>query len=269
MTPDSVQDIDFLPAQCRRDHVRRRSQPWRLVVVTTFAVLLAAAAYSQHCRKQRVVEQLAAIAPQYEQVLAQRSQLAQIQSRLLSARTRAELLAYLRYPWPRTQLLATLLPALPDEITLDQLQIIRREPPRPAGVEQLGRAERRAAAEQQQKLPPAARDLEQLRQQCDRAETVVLLSGTTTDIAALHAYLGDLGDTQLIAKAELDSIDRDENEQTTTQQFSATLIVRPGYGLPNGPSGPAEAEVTDGEPSPLTMQTLPYFDQTGNGSHEG
>ncbi len=236
-----MQDIDFLPVQYQREHVRRQSQPWRFVVATAFALLLAAAAYTQHHRKQRAAEELAAIEPHHELVLAQQSQLAEIQSRLVSARARAELLTYLRHPWPRTQLLGALLPAMPDEVTFGQLQITSREPAGQIVSQRRTRSQRHSEAEEDARLGPAQRDLKRLRGQCDHAETVLLLSGTTTDSAALHEYLGKLGNSQLIAKAEVDWIEVAEDAQAAAQEFSAILIVRPGYGLPDGPSGSPEA----------------------------
>ena len=237
-----MQDIDFLPIEYRRQHVQRRAQPWRLIVAVAFGVLLTTAVCAQYDREQRTAAQLAAVIPQHELVLAERGQLDQIQSQLLAARKRAELVTYLRHPWPRTQLLSALLLPLPDEVTFQQLQIVSRRPPGQGSPDRRERSEGRfrveQLAEQEDNLPPAQRDLEQLRGECDRTETVVLLSGITTDSAALHTYLGRLGDSELFAKAELDSIETAQHGQTVEQQFNATLIVCPGYGQPDGPVGP-------------------------------
>lgn len=235
-----MQDIDFLPIQYRREHVRRQAQPWRIIVAAGFVLLLAAAAFTQHRREQATAEQLQRIMPQYELAVRQRSQLAELQARLQQVRARAELITYLRHTWPRTQLLAALLQPLPDEVTFRQLQVLRRDPPQRVADERRSRPGRKADDRPNEKLPPATRDLKRLRQQCDRAQTVVLLSGTTVESAALHDYLGKLHNAKLFSKAELDSIESPEDGQGVAQQFGATLVVRPGYGQPDGPQNPAE-----------------------------
>ena len=43
-----MQDIDFLPLEYHRKHARRQSQSWRIVVVSAFVSLVAAAAFAQY-----------------------------------------------------------------------------------------------------------------------------------------------------------------------------------------------------------------------------
>ncbi len=233
-----MQDIDFLPVQYRQEHFRRQSQPWRLVVAVVFALLLAAAAFSQHLRRQRVEEELAALTPQYQSVVDQSSRLAEIQSQLQAARNTAELLTYLRHPWPPTQLLAALLGPLPEEITFEQVDIVGQTPPDRAPDRRRGRPATKTESGEGQTLPAAVRDLQRLRDQCDAVRTVVLISGTAREGAALHAYLGKLGDTDIFSKAELGEIETAEDEQLDAQRFDATLVVSPGYGQPQGPADP-------------------------------
>lgn len=233
-----MQDIDFLPVRYRQRHVRRQSQPWRIAVVAAFAGLLAAAVLSQHSRKRQAEKELAAIIPQYDLAVGQNRKLAEVHARLNTARANAELFTYLRHPWPRTQLLAALLAPLPEEITFERLQIACEMPPELTPGKRHSRTENEDEKEANDKLPPAARDLKRLRNQSDKARTVVSISGTTSDSAALHRYLGELGGTALISKADLDSIEGAENDRAGVLQFRATLVVRPGYGQPGGPTGP-------------------------------
>lgn len=255
-----MQDIDFLPVEYRQEHARRQLQPWRIVVVAAFAALLAAAAFSQYNCKQRVKQELAAILPQYEQAVSQNAKLAELQSRLQTARTYAELYTYLRHPWPRTQLLATLLAPLPEEITLGQLQIIREKPQDQTPTERRSRSERKIEQEEDETLPPAVRDLKRLRDECDEMETLVLISGTTSESGMLHRYLGELNDSELFSIAELESSESAGVGPDSTEQFRARLLVRPGYGQPGGPTGP-------GKKAPLRKSTdrqtgkRPYEDQ--------
>ena len=137
-----MQDIDFIPVHYRQKHIQRQSQLWRIVVVVLFAALLGGAAFIHHDLKRRVEQELATITSQYELAVSQNGQLAEIQSRLQTARTDAELFTYLRHPWPRTQLLAALLIPLPEEVTLQHVQIQREMPQGPAQRRTL--SERRA-----------------------------------------------------------------------------------------------------------------------------
>ncbi len=249
-TLNPVDSIDFLPAQYRRRDVQRRSQPWRLVVVVAFLALLIAAIVSQHFQTSLVRRQLAAVVPVYEAAVAQQDRLAELQSQLQTSRASADLFTYLRHPWPRTQLLAALRAPLPDEITFDQLTISREVLPGQAQntfeLETTITVTPGNSAEQQQqqnaKLPPAARDLKLLRQSVDKLETVMLVSGTTADSAVLHRYLGNLSRCRMFSKAEIDWIEAGENRAVSDgrQKFSATIVVRPGYGQPGGPTAPQE-----------------------------
>jgi hypothetical protein len=247
-----MQHIDFLPVQYRQRDVRRQLQPRRIVVVIVFAALLAAAVVSQQDRKRQAEKQLAAIQPQYDLAIRQNRKLAEVWAELDTARNAAELFTYLRHPWPRTQILAALLAPLPEAITLETLQIA----PEVSGGRRQGSGSRGQAADHQSaisnqqsldKLPPAARDLKRLRDEFDNAKTVVTISGITSDSAALYRYLGGLGGTSLFTRANLNSLDSAENEPAGALRFRATLVVRPGYGQPGGPTGPEKGTLAHPE----------------------
>jgi len=240
MKPEQpMQELDFLPTQYRQKHVQRRSQPWRIVIVAAFIVLLGTATGVQYLYKQHVEEALAAITEPYDRVVRQAEKMAQVQSRLEATRTAAELYTYLHHPWPRTQLLAALLTPMPDQITFSKLEITYSTPQNQVRTERRSRSERMAEQEEDDKLSPAARDLKRLRDRFDKMVTVVLISGTTAESAALHDYLTELGNSRLFSNAELDWMDDNvDNEGGSTLRFDATVVVRPGYGQPQGPTGP-------------------------------
>jgi len=234
-----MQDLDFLPAQYRQKHAQRQSQPWRIMIALIFAGLLATAAFSQHVHRLHVEEELATITITYDLALSQADKLSELQTELQSARATAELYTYLRHPWPRTQLLAALVAPMPDEVTLGQLHISHEMRQDPVRTDRRSRSKAKAEEEEIEKLPPAVRDLKRLRDQFDKMETLVQISGTTSESAALYRYLSELGNDRLFDKAGLDSIENVEGESGPSLRFDATLIVRPGYGQPHGPSGPA------------------------------
>jgi len=233
-----MQDIDFLPAEYHQKYARRQSQPWRIVVVAGFVALMASAAFSQYQHRRHVAADLKAIVPQYEEALRQQGELSKVQSELQAAENEAELLTYLRHCWPRTQLLAALIDPLPDEVTLQRLQITREKPEKQGPAEERPRAQEFAGPENDQTLAPAVADLKRLREKFDEMTTVVLISGITTDSVALYRYLGALDNSSLFSKAELESSETLDGADGRREQFEAKLVVRPGYGKPGGPAAP-------------------------------
>jgi Tfp pilus assembly protein PilN len=230
-------DIDFLPAQYHQRQARKRSKPWQAIVLLSFVVLVGVAAVGQYRQHRGLRAELELMAPQYEQAVAAIARLDSLQKELKTARAEAALLIYLRHPWPRTQLLRALLESLPDQILLTELEILtesrsletrpgHRTPPDDD-------AEKATAA-----MAPAERDMAALRQQVDGMQTVIHLAGTTDDSAALHRYLGALAHSSLFRKAQLESIESIEGAGSHAARFRATIVVRPGYGQPEGPAEP-------------------------------
>jgi len=251
-----MQNLDFLPAEYHQKYARRQSQPWRIVVVAGFVALMASAAFSQFQHRRHVAADLKAIVPQYEEAVRQKGKLTEVQSELQAAEDEAELLTYLRHCWPRTQLLAALIDPLPNEVTLERLQITHEKQQKQGPAEERPSVRKLAKPQKDQPLAPAVADLKRLRQKLDEMTTVVLLSGITTDSVALYHYLGALDDSSLFSKAELESSEAAEGQDGGREQFQAKLMVRPGYGKPGGPAAP-DAEQTSSRPlAPESQEAL-------------
>jgi hypothetical protein len=239
-----MQEIDFLPVEYRQKHARRQSQPWQVVVAVAILSLVAGAGLAQQYRKHRVQNDLATLAPVYDAAVNQQSRLAEAQKRAQAAKAGAELYTYLRHPWPRSQLLSSLLVPLPDSITLQQIQIMRESSAGGTPPDAQPVVDKKAEEEQLKSFAPAQRDLLQLTGRLDRLQTVVVLTGTTSDITALHRYLGVLDATDIFDKAELDCFNKIDNGKGGAMlQFRAVLAVQPGYGQPHGPTGKPPASV--------------------------
>lgn len=224
-----MQDIDFLPAEYFQRRVRRQARPWRIAVLTLFAALAAGAAAGQYLQRERLQAELDALLPAYQLAAAEQQRLAQMQAKLQAEEQIADLLAYVRHPWPKTQILRALLDGLPEQVVLEQLRIGRqqRQMHRPAEA-------RPASAEQREdlsKLPPAQRDLGALRQEYDTTEVYVRLDGYTSDSSALYGWLAALGKQRLLAKAELTAIETAQSNPNL-MRFGAVVVVAPGYGQP-------------------------------------
>jgi hypothetical protein len=138
-------------------------------------------------------------------------------------------------------LLVALLAPRPAEITLEQLRITREKPAVEAATERHLRTEKPSEEDDLSKLLPAERDLRHFREESDKMRTVIHIAGSTADSGALHRYLSELGKHNLFAKAELDSLESLESKGGAVIKFRATVVVRPGYGQPGGPT-PAPQE---------------------------
>jgi hypothetical protein len=240
--------IDFLPDEYRQKHVRRQSQPWQVMVAAAIVGLVALAALAQQYNRRRVQNDLAAILPVYDTAMTQQHRLAEAQKQWESAKSRAELYTYLRHPWPRTQLLSALIAPLPETITLQQIQILREIPANGPAVEVRTPVDKKTEEERQKTLNPAQRDLCKLTEKLDPLQTVVILTGTATEVAALHRYIGELDATDIFDKAELDCFNSIDNSKSgAVLQFRAVLAVQPGYGQAGGPTGPEKKSVVQNE----------------------
>jgi len=239
-----MKDIDFLPEGFRRQHAKRHTHLWRAVVVALFGLLLASTMFIQRQRLHEAQSLLAATRHAHDQVQNQVLQLGRLQADQASAEQEAQLITYLRHPWPRTRILAAVLEPLPAEITLDRLTIAQSESRDTRAPAASVLVDRRAEEERSATLAPAAHDLEQLRRELDATQTQVALSGKTTKAESVHEYLRALEQSPLVAKAELDSLEAETDRSQpgaheAPMQFSITVVIRSGYGQPGGPTGPS------------------------------
>jgi hypothetical protein len=231
-----MQEIDFLPEHYRQRREKRQRKPWQIAVVVLFLLLLGAAAYGQHRTRRRIEQDLAEVVPYYEMAVRETQWLGALQQQLQREQSRAALLTYLRHPWPRTQILAAILEPLPDEITLESLHISRRLPPGQAASRRQVLEKRESESDDQQSLPPAARDLKGLREEDDRRETVVAVAGVSSSSEAPYAYFERLENSDLFVQVDPGKVEPQQGGRLQEHRFDLTLIVRAGYGTPGGPT---------------------------------
>lgn len=242
-------EIDFLPIQYREQHDLRRQVIQRILIGLVVAGLLAGLAAWQSHSGRAASRELAQLLPQYEQAVRQNRELSKLHDELRVAQAEAELITYLRHPWPRTQLLRALAEPLPKMITLSEVTIAR-DANRSAQIpDRSAQLDRQAQEQQLAKLAPAARDLKMLRDQFDRAQVVISLSGTTTDGQATHQYVQKLEKNGLFKDAKLVSQENSATDREGKFEFKAVVSVRPGYGLPDGPTAPPASAVTQRQPA--------------------
>jgi hypothetical protein len=234
----SIQHIDFLPPKYQEAAALRKSQAWRILVLIMFGGLICAAHLGQRAIRRHVQSELETVNTQYAATLAQSQRLAALETSLQSQRHEADLLTYLRHPWPRTQILAHIVDSLPETIALRRVRVQREAVRRPsASATTVGPAQPQPDPAAEAKVPAVERDLKKLREEDDATQTVVLLEGTSDDDTALHLYLGTVAACGLFTKAELTSLENhDHSGDGQGAHFTARVLVAPAYGTPGGPT---------------------------------
>ena len=233
-------DIDFLPARFREQCAQRKTRLLHAIAAGVFACALMCCALWQWQAGRTLNARLEAIAPIHERAHQRTVQLTTLKEELTKAEQRAELLTYLRHPWPKTQLVAAVIEPMPASIRLSELVVGRLEDTAANAVLPSQRARNANATAtsgddaKKVKQTPTQADLKRLRDEFDPRVATIMMSGETTDVSQLHEYLGELGRHPLIVKAELRSIESGGRESQATR-FRARIVVRAGYGQPLGP----------------------------------
>ena len=177
-----MKSIDFLPAKYREAAAERRTQGWRIVVLAVFVALIGLAAIGQQRIRRSIMTDLEMARGAYERAAAEAAALDRARAELTPARSLADLLVYLRHPWPRTQVLVAVLRPLPDEVTITTIRIER-------GGSKTAPPAAPSTAPTTRVLSPAEQDLDRIRAEHDSAHSVVTLEGKMTDLASLHSWL--------------------------------------------------------------------------------
>jgi Tfp pilus assembly protein PilN len=246
----SLRDLDFLPAKQRAERARRRETPWRFAVVALFALVAGVTAVRQTSIRKQLHFDLEVARQKFQEVQERVVGLEQLEAELLLAQQRAELFTFLRHPWPRSQLLGTVIAPLPSTIALTKLKFTYEPLPKPVGAPP-------AAAPPQNPPDPQtlaaqlasndplvmrevlAEDLKRLREEYHNQRGIVTLGGATNNVPHLHAYIAELAASRLLATPQLESVHANESDPSQLKQFGARLTVIAGLGQPGGPHLPA------------------------------
>ena len=179
-----MSDIDFLPASYRQMTVHRKANVWRLAAGGLFVAMIGFSGFYQHMLRRHALADLARTDAAYDRTQALITQQRELKKQLESADCDAQLFAYLRHPWPTTQVLAALKP-LPDCITLREIRLFYAEPtPNATAPAQPNRRTR--------KPPKPFHRISAICSNCEQYDgrsRVLILTGTTHDTAALQKYL--------------------------------------------------------------------------------
>lgn len=230
-----MKELDFLPAAYREQNAVHKTRLCQIAMVLSFGTIITASSCFQFALYRSAKQDLTSIASFHEDALAKTAELATLRAKVDRQRKLCELYTYLKYPWPRTQMLAEIARHLPPQVTLRELTIV--EEPHQAsirgGVIAVDVTRQRATED-----TPAKADLQLLRGQRDRSRSEIQISGTTTDSAPLHLFVMSLNGTPLFESAKLHSMEAVSGSKQPQSNFFVRLTVRAGYGQPDGPQTP-------------------------------
>jgi hypothetical protein len=245
----TVQPIDFLPAKYREVRSLHADRLWQCTAIGAFLVSLAVASSFQIASRQSAKNAIEDLGDKHSHAIALRARLNQLQKELATHTNEAALRAYLRHRWPLSQVLTAVFRSVPESIVLKEFKLVRNDP---AGRSRtnvpVARGGKTAAPKAEAKLQAAESDLAVLREVCDAAPLAVELSGTTTHTGDLYRYITAIANSDLVAHAEITSIESAggaaQADPTRLAEFKARVDLRPGYGQPNGPKPAAQALYT-------------------------
>jgi len=232
-----MNSVDFLPNDYRRRAADRRLHALLLAVLAVYAALVIAITAYQLLTQRSVKQKFEQLGLPTVQAELANKRVAELEVQLAEINVHADLHTYLRHPWPRTQILAALVDHLPSEVSLTEVTMRRERRERQEERAILRRPKpSRKEDKKDPKKPDAQESLKRLRKETDATRTLIWIRGMTTDNSALHKCIRDLGDSWLFTRADLESLDSTENENTPgAASFEICLELLPGYGQPDGP----------------------------------
>lgn len=228
MTAPEFKPLDFLPDKYRQATKRRRTKYWRGVVVVLFLGVFAACAAGLTMVDRDVRRELAQVNARYATATAHELSLKQKEGRLGELREYADLLTFLRHPWPRSRIIDELFHGLPTTVTVDRLHLVYEAKPTATPAA--------APTDATPVAKTAATDLVELRATVEAQDFIVRLEGTTGDQSGLHSYLQSLVGRGLFVDAEVEQIEAVRTAGESASKFTARIVVRAGWGLTGGPT---------------------------------
>ncbi len=233
--------IDFLPERYRQATSRRRSSYWRVVVAVLFVGIFVATAFSLHSMQVDVRREYEEVNLRYLAAKSEESLLTAEEAKLARITACADLLTFLRHPWPRSRLIDVLFSSLPATVRVERFTITNE----PKAVQPTTKSEAAAATPSTERN--ATTVLAELRKAVEQNDVVIRLEGITQDQPALHGYLQSLSADGLFLNAQIESIDA-VAASPNEAKFTARIIVLPGWGLAGGPSRDAPETQADETP---------------------
>ncbi|MBL8828125.1 MAG: hypothetical protein JNM18_14190, partial [Planctomycetaceae bacterium] len=231
-------------------------------VIVAFGGLVGAAGVGQWLVQYRTRTDIQIAEIEYQAAKTAQQKLELAQKQLRDTSQEAELLTFLRHPWPRTQILRRVTSSLPNEVMIERLRIGRDEN-KPKEVLTVGviKPTDSNGTKTTATSTPVEKDLKQLRDECDTRRVIVELTGYTSDLTALHVYLNQLASESLFAQAELTSIQSVEKGTERRSQFTARLVLAPGHGQ-RKTTEPPKSPTPSATPAAVTTTIVPLVERS-------
>jgi Tfp pilus assembly protein PilN len=233
-----MKDIDFLPSRYRERTAQRRARLWRGLILCCLTAFVGAVALAQLALQRPIEQQLAVVNTQYPAAVAAATRSDILEKELTEIDAFAAVYTYLRHPWPATQLLAGLTDPLPDSVVITEITLDRKPAANTPAAELPGNPIQTATE-------AAKRDLARLRSLHDGVVPAVHVTGITSDATSLHGYVSKLAPSPLFKAAKIESLEAVASDSGINgSRFELRLLVRPGFGQPDGPDKPLVESTT-------------------------
>lgn len=227
-----MQHLEFLPPRYRHRRRSRRSVLRCAAIAGAAATIVVSLSSWQHRQERRARYAWSEAHARFTAAKNIDQELAKLRAELVHARAAADLCVFLQRPWPRSQVLDTIIRVLPAEVELTELHLSQETLPTNRALQKGGGIERRAK-EDSRALPPSLTDLRKLREEFDTVQTVVQVAGLAYESASLHHFVAALAREPLVVRCELGAQETVEHPQKgSVTKFSARIGVRPEYGHP-------------------------------------
>ena len=242
-----TQAIDFLPQDYRQHAAETKGQLWHVLVVVLFGGAICAAALSQWVVRRQVATESALVEVQYQAAVRQQAELESLRAELKQTNSEASLHAYLRHPWPRTQILCALTANVPDSIRLTELSIGHEQ--ESAASNSRSASTSQAAGDladpsQQQQRDGPSQDLDALAQECDARRTVAIVSGRASNITELHDYVERIEEELIVERVGFSTLEGQRNRDGDSSEFQLRVEIAHPYGHPSRPRSAPEGSLT-------------------------
>jgi hypothetical protein len=219
MSSIPVTNLDFLPADFRAKRRQRSARRGRWVIAAAFLLLAFLGFAGNHLQSSRLHAELERLKPQAAGVANWRSSLGQLTHQIQQLELHADVRSRLRLRPASTRLLASVTAAMPEDLTLQELEIRHEQP-----IGTFATPSRNVKKDDESK-PREQLDLDRLIS--DQSRQILTLRGFAPDDATVSDYLVRLRETGTFDEVTLMFTDHYDREGTALRTFSVRLRVRP------------------------------------------
>jgi len=222
MSSCTVTTIDFLPADFYAERRRRSVRRGRWMIAAAFLALTVLGFAGNRLQGSRLQAELDQLTPQVAGVVKVRNSLSQLTQQIQHLEQHADVSSRLRFRPLTTRLLASVTAAIPENLTLQELEIRREQP-----IAALTSPNRNAKQENDDVKTPEQSDLDRLV--AEQSRQILTLRGFAPNDATVSEYLVRLRRTEVFDDVTLLYTDHADREGVELRTFSVRLRVRPAW----------------------------------------